>query len=418
MKSHDKNEKSDKIALPALRLRMGDWMYYVTFMSMRDIAERISVAEEIHVSKSLNELIQRQLTNRSKQIKDYLLSQPQRFFNALVIGVYGGSPDWYELDISNEKHRDLEQIPEGVLGVLVLDGSEKLFAIDGQHRVVGIREAVKESRKIEDDEVSAIFVAHRNDYEGLERTRRLFTTLNRYAKPVSKQEIIALDEDDVVAIVTRHLVEKHPLFRDKVSLAKGKNIPINDKSNFTTIIALYDALDIFLKKDRSWANFKKSRPDDGKIKDFYDKSSSFWDLMIKYFEPLKEMGNSKSGSDVASKYRRKDGGHLLFRPVGLLIVVRVIRHFIDSGLSLDDSVQRIAKIPMDLGGNPWVGLLWDATNQRMITASENQKVGVKLLFYATGGDLSRIGTNPEKLKKELAGIQNVELSKINLQKYV
>lgn len=313
-----------------------------------------------------------------------------------------------------------------MLGVLVLDGSEKLFAIDGQHRVVGIREAVKESRKIEDeesrkiedDEVSAIFVAHRNDPEGLERTRRLFTTLNRYAKPVSKQEIIALDEDDVVAIVTRHLVEEHPLFRDKVSLVKGKNIPVSDKSSFTTIIALYDALDIFLKIDRNWTNFKKSRPDDGEIKDFYEKSRYFWDLMIKYFEPLKEMSNSKAGSDVASKYRHKDGGHLLFRPVGLLIVVRVVRHFIDSGLSLDSAVQRIARVPMDLGGNPWAGLLWDATNQRMITASENQKAGVKLLFYATGGDLSRIGTNPEKLKKELAGIRNVELSKINLQKYV
>lgn len=396
MKSHDKNEKNDKIALPALRLRMGDWMYYVTFMSMRDIAERISVAEEIHASKSLNELIQRQLTDRSKQIKDYLLSQPQRFFNTLVIGVYGGSPEWYELAIRNEKHRDLEQLPEGVLGVLVLDGSEKLFAIDGQHRVVGIREAVKESRKIEDeesrkiedDEVSAIFVAHRNDPEGLERTRRLFTTLNRYAKPVSKQEIIALDEDDVVAIVTRHLVEEHPLFQDKVSLVKGKNIPVSDKSSFTTIIALYDALDIFLKIDRNWTNFKKSRPDDGKIKDFYEKSRYFWDLMIKYFEPLKEMSNSKAGSDVASKYRHKDGGQLLFRPVGLLIVVRVVRHFIDSGLSLDSAVQRIARVPMDLGGNPWAGLLWDATNQRMITASENQKAGVKLLFYATGGDLS------------------------------
>jgi DNA sulfur modification protein DndB len=308
----------------------------------------------------------------------------------------------------------------------VLDGSEKLFAIDGQHRVVGIREAVKESRKIEDDEesrkieddeVSAIFVAHRNDCEGLERTRRLFTTLNRYAKPVSKQEIIALDEDDVVAIVTRHLVEEHPLFRDKVSLAKGKNIPVSDKSNFTTIIALYDALDIFLKKDRSWTDFKKSRPDDGKIKDFYDKSRSFWDLMTEYFEPLKKMSNSKAGSDVASKYRHKDGGHLLFRPVGLLIVVRVIRHFIDSGLSLDSAVQRIARVPMDLNSNPWVGLLWDSTNKRMITAIENQKAGVKLLFYATGGELSRIGTNPEKLRKELAGIQNIELSKINLQTY-
>ncbi len=409
-----------KITLPALRLHMGDWIYYVTFMSMRDIAKRVSVAEEIHTSKSLNELIQRQLTNRSKQIKDYLLSQQQRFFNALVIGVYGGSPKWYELDIRDSKHQELDQLPEGVLGVLVLDGSEKLFAIDGQHRVVGIREAVKEGKEIAKDEVSAIFVAHRNDPAGLERTRRLFTTLNRYAKPVSKQEIIALDEDDVVAIVTRRLVEEYPLFRDKVSLAKGKNIPVGDKHSITTIIALYDALDIFLKTGKNWSNFKKSRPDDEEIKKFYKKAKDLWDTMTKHFEPLREMSESEIGGDIASKYRRKDGGHLLFRPVGLLMVVQVIRHLIDSdaSVSLESAVQRIAKVPMDLGGDPWAGLLWDATNQRMITASENQKAGVKLLFYATGGDLSRMKTNPEKLTKELAGIRNVEPSKINLQQYV
>lgn len=364
-------EANDKITLPALRLRMGDWIYYVTFMSVRDIAGRISVAEEIHTSKSLNELIQRHLTNRSKQIKDYLLGQPQRFFNALVIGVYGGSPKWYEFTIRDEKHRDLELLPEGVLGVLVLNGSEKLFAIDGQHRVVGIREAVKESEEIRDDEVSVIFVAHRNDPEGLERTRRLFTTLNRYAKPVSKQEIIALDEDDVVAIVTRRLVEEHPLFRDKVSLAKGKNIPVSDKRSLTTIIALYDALDIFLKTGRNWVNFKKSRPGDSEIEKFYKKAKDLWNVMIEHFEPLRDMGRVEAGSNIASKYRHKDGGHLLFRPVGLLMVVRVIRHLVDSGFGLESAVQRIAKVPMELASDPWAGLLWDVTNRRMMTAGEN-----------------------------------------------
>lgn len=34
-----------------------------------------------------------------------------------------------------------------------------------------------------------------------ERTHRLFTTLNKSAKPVAKADIIALDEDDTMAII-------------------------------------------------------------------------------------------------------------------------------------------------------------------------------------------------------------------------
>ncbi|RMD57391.1 hypothetical protein D6833_13985, partial [Candidatus Parcubacteria bacterium] len=102
---------SGKLVIPALRAHMGDWIYYVTFLTMRDIAERVSVAEEIHTSKSLNKLIQRQLTNRATQIKDYLLHQPQRFFNALVIGVYGGSPQWFELALRKSQSLDPEDLP-------------------------------------------------------------------------------------------------------------------------------------------------------------------------------------------------------------------------------------------------------------------------------------------------------------------
>ena len=40
-------------------------------------------------------------------------------------------------------------------------------------------------------------VMHKNTTDGLEATRRLFTTLNKTAKPVSKNAVIALDEDDV-----------------------------------------------------------------------------------------------------------------------------------------------------------------------------------------------------------------------------
>ncbi len=411
-----------QLVLPALRAHMGDWIYYITFMRMSDIAERVSIAEEIHTSRSLNELIQRQLTNRASQIQNYLQTQPQRFFNSLVLAVYGGSPQWYELAIGENRFVNIEQMPdymEGALGMLVLSGQEKIFALDGQHRVAGIKKAIRSNDTLYNEEVSAIFVGHKNDPAGLERTRRLFTTLNRYAKAVNKQEIIALDEDDIIAIITRRLVEDYPLFQDRISLAKGKNIPPTDNQSFTTIITLYDALNLFLRdRHRGWNDYKKLRPDDETINIFYQKATELWDTMTEKFLPLQELKNSDPEAKIASTYRHRNGGHLLFRPVGLMLCIEVIKLLVNFNHSLVDAVSKISQVPMEIAYEPWAGLLWDTTNKRMITAPENQKSGKKLLFYAVGGDLTQLKTNPDELKKELAGLLNKDVSSINLFTYV
>ena len=407
--------------IPALRACMGDWVYYVTFLRMEQIAERISIAQEIHSSNVLRNMIQRQITDRSKQISDYLLKQPQRFFNALIVGVYGGSPDWYELDVRTNHLFDAEALPQeldGVLGFLRLDGTEILFAIDGQHRVEGIKQALQQNAELKQEEVSVIFVAHRNDPVGMERTRRLFTTLNRYAKPVSKSEIVALDEDDILAITTRELVEKHPLFQEKISLSKTKAVAVRDNRSFTTIITLYDVLEILFRiKGRGWTDFKRHRPDDEKISEFYAKSASFWDTMIEYFPPLGEVQVSQPGEDIAGRYRHREGGHLLFRPVGLLIIAHVVRQAKDSGLSEREAIKRISEISMELTDDPWVGLLWDNTNHRMISETTRQKVAKYLLFYMIGGNLSEIKTNTEDLQQEYAGLLNRAKSEVDLARY-
>ena len=223
-------EKDSRILkLPGLRARIGDWVYYITSMRLRDVAERISLASEIHKSEALSDLIQRAVeSSHSDAIRDYLLHQKERFFNALVVGVYGGSPKWAELSIDAGHRKKFGEIPEyieGALGILVFDGSEKLFAVDGQHRVVGIKLALEADSDLGEEEVGAIFVGHRTDRPGRERTRRLFTTLNRYAKPVNKMQIIALDEDDSVAIITRRLLEDHVLFTKWTSKKISPRLP-------------------------------------------------------------------------------------------------------------------------------------------------------------------------------------------------
>lgn len=413
-------ESSRRLVVPALQARMGDWIYYVAFLRMRDVAERISMAEEIHQTKSLNDWIQRRLRNRAPEIKDYLLSHQQRFFNALVVGVYGGAPQWYELDIRGNELLDVEDLPdyiEGVHGLLVLEGDTKLFAIDGQHRVAGIRAAIEASEEIGEEDISTIFVAHSNDTQGLIRTRRLFSTLNRNAKAVSQGDIVALDEDDVVAIVTRQVYGELPLLRDKVLLAQSKNMPVSDVQNLTTIVTLYEVLDILLPSTRrGWKDFKKVRPKDEIIEQYYDRAVDILQALTTHFEPLQELQNSAPSDQVASKYRSRAGGHLLFRPVGFLMVARVVRRLQDSNMALREAVGRVSAAPMFLTQDPWLGLLWDG--ELMLTAPENKKVAEHLLFNAVGGDLSEYKISASKLKKDYARLLKRSEVGLSLPKYV
>src|SRR4051812_47330495 len=193
---------------PALRGIFGDWVYYTCLMSMREVTERLSFASDIHKSQQLSDWIQRQLKGkRSKQIADYLLGEKQRFFNSMVVAIYEGDPAWHGFSHLKPVTTDidLEDVPDDVeasVGFLSFVGDEKIFAVDGQHRLAGMKEAIKQNAKLGDDEVSLVLVAHKTTRAGMQRTRRLFTTLNKTAVPVGKGEIIALDENDVMAIVT------------------------------------------------------------------------------------------------------------------------------------------------------------------------------------------------------------------------
>ena len=418
----------EPLFLPALRATMGDWVYYVSFMSMGDIASRVSVVEDIHSSTSLKEWLQRMLTNNSEKISEYLVGQEQRLFNAIVVGTYGGHPNWHEISV--KARGEILEVPgnaEGAMGLLELRGDETLFAIDGQHRVKGIKEAIRKKDTLKKDEVCTIFVKgvtankRSQDQKGFQRTRRLFSTLNRYAKPVQKRDIIALDEDDVIAIITRRILEEHPLLIDKVDMGLSKSMKPTDEINLTTLVTLYDVMDIILRdRQRGWGDYKRWRPPESEVDALYGKANQFWDRLCHQFAPLKELRDSSPEDKIASKYRSPHGGNLLFRPVGLLLIVRVAMdlHSV-MGMSHDKAVQVVGRAPTDLSESPWVGLLWDGTNKRMLTAKENQTLARRLLYSALGGDLAKYPykTTPEDLRNELAGILNRNVSDVSVPNY-
>ena len=138
--------------------------------------------------------------------------------------------------------------------------------------------------------------------------------------------------------------------------------------------------------------------------------------MVVYFRPLKEVIASQPNENIAGRYRHRAGGHLLFRPVGLLIIANVVRQAKDAGLDEREAIRRISGISMELTEEPWVGLLWDKTNQRMISGTLQQKVAKQLLFYFIGGDLKDMKTSVKAVQKEYAGLLNKEESEVKLQR--
>lgn len=75
------------------------------------------------------------------------------------------------------------------LGIITLTDDVKIFPVDGQHRVAGIKKAIEDKPEMKSERVPVIFVGHSTDEIGMQRTRRMFSTLNRYAKPVSLRDI-------------------------------------------------------------------------------------------------------------------------------------------------------------------------------------------------------------------------------------
>lgn len=396
-----------EIKLPAIRSKMGIWIYYVSSLSFKQVAEYVRpINNELHKSELLSQMIQRSITENYKSIANYLLSQEERFFNALILAVYDGQPIWNEIRIEDENGEDNYD-----LGLLTLSGEEKIFPVDGQHRVAGIKEALKLNQAMKEERVPVIFIGHSKDEMGMQRTRRMFSTLNRYAKPVSMRDIIALDEDDFVAIASRNIIDQANLLSDdRILDSKTKAIPDNNDKALTTIITYYECnkelawlfikdidvkgLDEKIIKGRSKVNeYIRHRPSDDIIQKFTRDCEMFWSALIHNCSDA-----FQSGCGVG-KYRNKDGGHIFFRPVSLIPFTKaIVRIKEKSDLSYEDIISKFPSNVMWIQNSIWRKIIWDDVKKNMIMG--NSKLIELILLYSYDKSILTLAEQ-KKINKEL-----------------
>jgi DNA sulfur modification protein DndB len=393
--------------VPAIKSQMGDWTYYITKMKLGEVASQVELAEEIHPNKALDELIQRDLSNRVEQMTAFLLSEPQRFYGSLVVSIYKGNPEFYPITI-DEKNNIVDKVDHS-FGLLKMDGSQTYFALDGQHRLESIKNAVKENPDLKSEEISVLVLKHDSSKEGMIRTRRLFTKLNRYAKPTDGKTNIAIDEDDCIAINTRRLVREFIPLKEIIKIeAAGKQISSSSKDSkyFTTLATLYEANIELCSGFRGGFDIDKKflskRPEDELLDDMYNFLENIWSLLIEKIPVLKAI----TQGEKPGKYRNADGGNVWMRPISQLIFATFIKRALLNGIDKNQAIDFLAKLPYKLTDEPWVNIIWNPDTKRILGGKSDRHFIVEALCHISG--VVKPAINKGEIKKQYGAYHKVE----------
>lgn len=392
------NEKLSSLSLPCLRGSIGDWNYYSVVIPFKEL-NRIDNEHIIKEDIELDKWLQRNLSKRVDLIRDYLLNEGQRYFNSIIVGVYSDVPDWYALDLSKiqlEFNLNIGKLVQETLGILALSGREKLFTIDGQHRIAAIKLALLENpNRFKNDELSVVFVAHKEDEVGRIRTRKLFATINREAKTPTANDLAIIDEIYAYNIIARDLYAKYNPFKKLIALTENRNIDRRDQIHFTNLLSLVEVN----KKILKLVNYKQSKYE-GPSPEYrvllLNTAVEFWDFMRKN---IADYNNFFSGKFKMNHYRnseRKKPLNLLFMPIGMKLIAEIYYEYKRKN-KINVLISKINKINFWLNDEKAHFSMLYYNNSKNTMILNNQTVAKKLFLYLMSERIDEIS-----LKNDLA----------------
>lgn len=411
---------------PALEARMGSWKYYICKMKMRELAGEVRFASEVYEDRTLDDAIQRALSESrvKNEIVSFLAKRPDRFFSSVVVASLGGNPKFYPVRITDDERFSVftDQGLDEAFGVLTFSGDQKYYALDGQHRLAAIKTLLDRTDPASqqapdgfaDEEISVLMIVRQEDADAafLQSYRRLFSSLNRYAKATDKDTNIIMDEDDTFAILTRRLITEHKFFswagKQKESvrvLMKGKNLRSSD-AYFTSLQTLYTMNEILLTsawrhEAGGWGTgegkeltkdtdaFKRFRPEEEYLDSLYDELVIYWNGLLETVTTLKNEPVKMRVHDPKKDVDPESGDHLLFWPMGQEILAKITRRLLNKNLpdprvptplDVKESLRALNAIEWQLHEPPWEYFLLTHDPQRDVwrMRSEDRVEGIKV----------------------------------------
>lgn len=380
-----------KTFVPAFKAHVGEWEYYLSLMSYAQVAREISFAYEFGGNQSLATMIQRGIGDRTKEITNYLLTNKHRFLGSLVVAAWGGHPEYIEVDMDDTAEQGMLSGLDRNFGVLTFDGTQQFFALDGQHRLRAIKDAIHQNPELGSEDIGVIVVPHFDNDKGRVATRRLFSNINKNAVKTNVQENIALDEDDAFAIITRRLLDEHEflkqdgvvmVFRTQgtegdIKLAT-RAVPVSGAA-WTTIGVLYDIVKGLGYDRPKIMQEGTERPSDELLDESYDiLVKRLDDLLVAAGDIRAKYLAAPSPKELRAPKGHEGDGHPYMRPVVQVQTVRALCQVLEQNLlGWDEALKRLGELDWRLAAPPFLSV-WTETPDgkskgRMATAKENAK---------------------------------------------
>lgn len=382
--------KRSQLILPCLRAVIGDWVYYSSVMTAEQISDWVMPVKDIRESKVLDDYLQRELKEEKMQrISEYLLTDKQHFFNSIIIGIFGEVPDWIGLNYLTKEYKGREFFsPEQISyvsessGIMLFGGNEQMFALDGQHRVEGIKAALgkvdrdKDSTAFATDQFSVILVGHIDDAKGRKRSRKLFSDINKNAKQVGRVDKIKIDEEDINAIVSRRIFAQYKYFQGTslIALSETSSLETDDVIHFANLATL-DTVCRKLKKI-----FRKTKGlhewEDVNVDRFYSIVEGFYDFIIEVIPEYRAFFIDKS---LTLEKARDKNRYFLFRPIGIkLLAILYANFYKDLGFLKEN----LGKLNFVMPESPLHKIVW--YKDKMLANTANQTLAYELIVYMLG----------------------------------
>jgi len=316
---------------------MGSTRYFLSSMPARELVMVVRPASEALPEwneMSIEDRIQREINLKRlhDEVIPYLAGHPDRFFGAVIVLVTGR----IDFERLTELGVQAPKAYEGSLekfGFLTITGGEWI-ALDGQHRLVALREIFlgrfdgEIQNGLPNDDVSVIFIEN----ESIQKTRRIFNKVNRYARATSRADNLILSEDDGYAIISRKLfTEKSSVLSSRdprvEQIVNWKNNTLSNRSlQLTTISALSlivrdicEAHDIYLDEKSSGGVVPSPK--------LISKGKEICELWIETaFEKFEILNLARKNAGILSANREFDKPFsLLLKPAGQISLFRAAR---------------------------------------------------------------------------------------------
>jgi hypothetical protein len=397
-------------------------------------------------------------------IAAYLAHDSRRKFGSILVVI---NPSWVDdqdhenWGQTNSGKRALKSAyqftaldPEGRVGLLDLDEDNYLlYALDGQHRVMGIRgiqelinlghlELKKQGgeslgKNIELNEFMTAFRVSLSDLHGLleetmtiellpaviagetrreasQRVRAAFVAINAYMQKTGKSTNALLSESDGFALIARKAGIMHPLFREDRVNWKNASLPKRSKHystletirNMTSRYLYHVAPDLVKSWNPLFSNQVPMRPDEEQIEiartHFFEFLEGMYNLPV--FQGLE-------AGDVLDEIRLFPSdfpnilsigkGHILTRPVGQEILAEAVGLVKSEGLDIKKVFSRLKIMDINNGfsmhtaDSLWYGTIYDFTKRTVNTRVDIKRSAHLLAYMIRGSDHDE----PDDLKK-------------------